>query len=223
MNAPPHLSQPQINHSSVPPSQQYQSHMDHQISSVPQNAYHSPQVSTQPMTEFPQLDSGLVVLVFTQGDYPIACLNKAMVFLSAVAASRFPLTNNQLRTSFNPRNQATIQDVSEEIMQEGRQGLLNAIIVKVNDTWLGNTEDLDAYDFDCDDVFDAKAVLMTNLSNYGSDVISEVPHSEPYHNDMDNQSVHAMQDFEQTPVANFPDKEITSDSNIIPYSQYLQV
>ncbi|GJU16367.1 hypothetical protein Tco_1144333 [Tanacetum coccineum] len=49
-------------------------------------------------------------------------------------------------------------------------------------------------------------------------VISEVPHSEPYHNDMDNQSVHVMQNFEQTPVVDFTDNEITSDSNIIPYS-----
>ncbi|GKE01002.1 integrase, catalytic region, zinc finger, CCHC-type containing protein [Tanacetum coccineum] len=35
------------------------------------------------------------------------------------------------------------------------------------------TEDLDAYDSDCDDVSNAKAVLMANLSNYGSDVILE--------------------------------------------------
>nr|GEU67671.1 zinc finger MYM-type protein 1-like [Tanacetum cinerariifolium] len=42
--------------------------------------------STYPMTEFRQLDSGLVVLVFTQEDDPIAYLNKAMAFLSAVAA-----------------------------------------------------------------------------------------------------------------------------------------
>nr|GEU68630.1 retrovirus-related Pol polyprotein from transposon TNT 1-94 [Tanacetum cinerariifolium] len=35
------------------------------------------------------------------------------------------------------------------------------------------TEDLDAYDSDCDDVPNAKVVLMANLSNYGSDVISE--------------------------------------------------
>ncbi|GJZ44581.1 hypothetical protein Tco_0591836 [Tanacetum coccineum] len=62
--------------------------MDHQASSVPQNSYHSPQVSTQPMTEFPQLDSGLAVPMLTQGDDPIACMNMAMAFLSAVAASR---------------------------------------------------------------------------------------------------------------------------------------
>ncbi|GKC54546.1 retrovirus-related pol polyprotein from transposon TNT 1-94, partial [Tanacetum coccineum] len=60
------------------------------------------------------------------------------------------------------------------------------------------------------------------MSNYGSDVISEVPHSETYLNDMENQSVHAMQDFEQSPVVDFTDNEIHSDSNIIPYSQYLQ-
>ncbi|GJW32858.1 integrase, catalytic region, zinc finger, CCHC-type containing protein [Tanacetum coccineum] len=52
----------------------------------------------------------LVVLVFNQGDDPIACLSKAMAFLTAVASSRFHSTNNQLRTSFNLRNQATIQD-----------------------------------------------------------------------------------------------------------------
>nr|GEW90054.1 hypothetical protein [Tanacetum cinerariifolium] len=69
------------------------------------------------------------------------------------------------------------------------------------------TEDLDTYDSDCD-VSNAKAVLMANISNYGSDIISEVPHSETYLNDMENQSVHAMQDFEQSPVVDFPDNEI---------------
>ncbi|GKG39063.1 hypothetical protein Tco_0460775, partial [Tanacetum coccineum] len=84
-----------------------------------------------------------------------------------------------------------------------------------------HTEDLDTYDSDCDDVSTAQANLMANLSNYGSDVISEVPHYEPYHNDMDNQSMHVVQGFEQTLVVDFTDNEITSDSNIIPYSQYM--
>ncbi|GJR45836.1 retrovirus-related pol polyprotein from transposon TNT 1-94 [Tanacetum coccineum] len=57
------------------------------------------------------------------------------------------------------------------------------------------TEDLDTYDSDCDDISNANAVLMANISNFGSDVISEVPHSETYLNDMENQSVHAMHDF----------------------------
>ncbi|GKG40510.1 hypothetical protein Tco_0467287, partial [Tanacetum coccineum] len=32
----------------------------------------------------------------------------------------------------------------------------------------------------------------------------------------------ALQHFEQTPVMDFEDNEISSDSNIIPYSQYLK-
>ncbi|GKE24132.1 hypothetical protein Tco_1435644 [Tanacetum coccineum] len=94
--------------------------------------------------------------------------------------------------------------------------------ITIPNTAVFQTEGLDAYDSDCDDVSNAKAVLMANLSNYGSDIISEVPHFEPYHTDMDNQSVHAMQGFEQTLVVDFTDNEITSDSNIISYSQYLQ-
>ncbi|GJT81302.1 putative ribonuclease H-like domain-containing protein [Tanacetum coccineum] len=84
------------------------------------------------------------------------------------------------------------------------------------------TEDLDTYDSDSDDISNAKAVLMANISNYGSDVISEVPHFETYRNDIENQSVHVMQDFEQPPVVDFTANEIHNDSNIIPYSQYLQ-
>ncbi|GJV24501.1 retrovirus-related pol polyprotein from transposon TNT 1-94 [Tanacetum coccineum] len=110
MYPPPRLSKLQISYSSVPPSQQYQPHIDHQTSSISPISYNSPQSSTQPMTEFPQMDSSLVVPMFNQGDDPIACLNKAMAFLTAVASSRLPLTNNQLRTSSNSRNKATIQD-----------------------------------------------------------------------------------------------------------------
>ncbi|GKF72029.1 hypothetical protein Tco_0208143, partial [Tanacetum coccineum] len=62
------------------------------------------------MTESPLMDSGFVVPVFSLGDDLIACLNKEIAFLTAIASSRFPSTNNQLRTYFNPRNQVTIQD-----------------------------------------------------------------------------------------------------------------
>ncbi|GJU69981.1 retrovirus-related pol polyprotein from transposon TNT 1-94 [Tanacetum coccineum] len=86
-------------------------------------------------------------------------------------------------------------------------------IIPNNDVF--QTEDLDTCDSYCDDISNAKAVLMANIFNYGSDIISEVPHSETYLNDMENQSVHAMHDFEQTQVVDFTDNEIHSDSNII--------
>ncbi|GJR92494.1 hypothetical protein Tco_0264668 [Tanacetum coccineum] len=234
--------------------------MTHQTSSVPHIAYPSPQVSTQPMTESSLVDSGLVVLVFSLRDDPIACLNKAMDFLTAIASSRFPSTNNQLRTSSNPKNQATIQYGRVTVQQvQGRQGQSyfawykeKAMLAKAQEagqildeeqlafladpgvpdgqavqTIIPNnaafqTEDLDTYDSDCDDISNAQVVLMANISSYGSDVISEVSHSETNLNNMENQSVLAMQDFEQSPVVDFTDNEIHSDSNIITYSYYLQ-
>ncbi|GJV24084.1 integrase, catalytic region, zinc finger, CCHC-type containing protein [Tanacetum coccineum] len=62
------------------------------------------------VVEFPQIDSSLVVPVFKQGDDPIDAINKMMSFLSTIVTSHFPTTNNQLRNSSNPRQQATIHD-----------------------------------------------------------------------------------------------------------------
>ncbi|GKB48971.1 hypothetical protein Tco_0899724 [Tanacetum coccineum] len=72
--------------------------------SVPQIEYIVSTINQQThMVEFPQIDSGLAVLVFKQGDDPIDAINKMMSFLSTVVTSRFPSTNNQLRNSSNPR------------------------------------------------------------------------------------------------------------------------
>ncbi|GJT19330.1 hypothetical protein Tco_0878036 [Tanacetum coccineum] len=64
------------------------------------------------MAEFPQIDSGLAALVFKQGDDLIDAINKMMTFLSTTSHSStlIPSTNNQLRNSSNPRQQATIHD-----------------------------------------------------------------------------------------------------------------
>ncbi|GKG32985.1 hypothetical protein Tco_0430495, partial [Tanacetum coccineum] len=83
----------------------------------------SPQAPTQLITESPFVDSGFAIPMFSFGDDLIACLNKAMTFLTAIASSRFPSTNKQLRTSSNLRNQATIQDNMVTVQQvQGRQG-----------------------------------------------------------------------------------------------------
>nr|GEW10608.1 hypothetical protein [Tanacetum cinerariifolium] len=55
-------------------------------------------------------------------------------------------------------------------------------------------DDLDAYDSDCDELNTAKVALMVNLSRYGLDALAE------------------------SSVVNRSKIEITSDSNIIPYS-----
>ncbi|GJV34637.1 hypothetical protein Tco_1395037 [Tanacetum coccineum] len=74
------------------------------------------------LAEFPQIDSGLAVPVFKQGDDPIDAINKMMSFLSTVVTSHFLTTNNQLRNSFNLRQQATIHDGRVTVQPvQGRQ------------------------------------------------------------------------------------------------------
>nr|GEW35508.1 hypothetical protein [Tanacetum cinerariifolium] len=85
--------------------------------SVPQNAYPPLTIPQQPQAEFPQLDLGLVVPTFLPGDDPISCMNKAMAFSSVVFSLRYPSTNNQLRSSFNPRNQAIVQDGQAKVIK----------------------------------------------------------------------------------------------------------
>nr|GEX38670.1 hypothetical protein [Tanacetum cinerariifolium] len=78
--------------------------------SIPQLEFAPTVNQQQQQTKFPQLDSGLTVPVFKQGDDPIDAINHMMSFLSTVATTRYLTTNNQLRNSSNPRQQATIND-----------------------------------------------------------------------------------------------------------------
>nr|GEV92649.1 hypothetical protein [Tanacetum cinerariifolium] len=84
---------------------------------IPQPSYETPTIYQQPPDVYqqpsarpPLPDSGFVVSTSLPMDDPIASLNKAMTFLTTVISSRYPPTNNQLRTPFNPRTQANIQD-----------------------------------------------------------------------------------------------------------------
>ncbi|GJZ80991.1 retrovirus-related pol polyprotein from transposon TNT 1-94 [Tanacetum coccineum] len=231
------------------PQPQYVPQIEYTVSTVNQQTH---------LAEFPQIDSGLAVPVFKQGDDPIDAINKMMSFLSTVVTSRFPSTNNQLRNSSNPRQQATIHDGRVTVQPlQGRQNSYAAGTLgtrantsgtggnysgqqrvvkcfncqgeghmarqcpkpkrKRNAMWFrekvllveaqGNGKvlneeelkflsdpgilegpvtqsvithnaayqayDLDAYDSDCDEISTAKAVLMANLSSYGSDVLFE--------------------------------------------------
>nr|GEY86204.1 hypothetical protein [Tanacetum cinerariifolium] len=78
-------------------------------------------------SEFSLLDIGLVVLVFQKGDDPIDAINQTMSFLTSVVTSRYPPTYNQLRTSSNPRQQATINNGRVTIQPiQGRQNSITA-------------------------------------------------------------------------------------------------
>nr|GEY00796.1 hypothetical protein [Tanacetum cinerariifolium] len=103
-------------------------------STVNHNAYmassSAPQINYAPIVhhslEFSSPETGLVVSVFQKGDDPIDAINHKMSFLTAVVTSRYPTTNNQLRTSSNPRQQATINNGRVTIQPiQGRQNSMS--------------------------------------------------------------------------------------------------
>nr|GEV47727.1 hypothetical protein [Tanacetum cinerariifolium] len=190
-------SQTQFNQSSIPPSHTYQSHMNHQTSIVPQVipqvAYQSPQAPTQLMTESPFVDSGFVFPVFSPGDDLIACLNKAMVFLTAVASSRRQGQNYSGTTYKGNATSSkgnTTSGQARVVKCYNRQGKGHmarqctqpkrprnaawykekAMLAEAQEA--GQILDEEQLAFLADPRIPA-AVLMANISNYGYDVISE--------------------------------------------------
>ncbi|GJX27840.1 retrovirus-related pol polyprotein from transposon TNT 1-94 [Tanacetum coccineum] len=143
--------------------------------------------------EFPQLDSGLTVPVFKQGDDPIDAIKHMTSFLSAVITSRYPTNNNQLRNSLNLRQQATINDGRVTLQPvQGRQisfatgttitytpGASGSnfrkqrTVICYNCKGEGHMSKQYAYDSDYDELNTAKVALMANLSHYGLDVLAE--------------------------------------------------
>ncbi|GKB58813.1 retrovirus-related pol polyprotein from transposon TNT 1-94, partial [Tanacetum coccineum] len=235
---------------------------------------------------------GLTIPVFKHGDDPIDAINHVMSFLSAVVSSCYPTTNNHLRNSSNPWQQATINDGRVTVQPvQGRQNSYAAgttrtftpgasgnnsrkqrIVTcynckgeghmskqctkprrKQDDSWFKDkvllvqaqasgqilheeelaflvdpeiqegqaaqtvithnvayqADDLDAYDFDCDELNTAKVALMANLSHYGLDAIVEVHNHDNVNNNMINQGVQVMPSSEQSNVVNHSETEIT--------------
>ncbi|GJZ83776.1 integrase, catalytic region, zinc finger, CCHC-type containing protein [Tanacetum coccineum] len=191
-----------------------------------------------------------------------------MSFLSAVVISRYPTTNNQLRNSSNPRQQATINDGRVTLQPvQGRQisfttgtsrtytpgacgsnyGKQRTVICynckgeghvskkctkpkrKRDDSWFkdkvllvqAQTNGQILHEEELAFLADPRIVevaFMANLSHYGSNALTEVNNQDNMDNNMINQAVQAMPSFEQLSVVNHSEAEITSDSNIIPYS-----
>nr|GEY52846.1 hypothetical protein [Tanacetum cinerariifolium] len=286
-------------------SNDFQSSVHHNVYnpslSIPQVEY-APSVHQQ--SDFSQPDSGLIVLMFQKGNDPIDAINHMMPFLTALVTSRYPPTNNLLRNSSNPRQQATINNERVTVQpiqrrqnsldagtsipytsgQSGNNSWKQRTVVcynckgeghmskqctkpkrKRDEAWfkdkvllvqaqangkilheeelefladLGIAEaqttqhvitnnatyqadDLDANESDCDEINSSKIALMANLSHYGSDNLAEVNNPDNVTNNVINQVVQAMLIFEQSNIMNQSEAEITCDSNIILYSQYV--
>nr|GEY24603.1 hypothetical protein [Tanacetum cinerariifolium] len=149
-----------------------------------------------------------------KGNDLVDAINHMMSLLIDVVTSRYPPINNYLRNSTNLWQQATINNGRVTVQPiQGRQNSLAAgeghmskkcikPKRKKDEAWFkdkyvitNNTayqvDDMDVYDSNCVEINSAKVALIANLSHYGFDNLNE------------------------------SETEITSDSNIIPYSQYM--
>ncbi|GJZ44763.1 hypothetical protein Tco_0592359 [Tanacetum coccineum] len=108
----------------------------------------------------------------------------------------------------------------EELAFLANPGILEGLAIQtvITHNAAYQADDLDAYDSDCDELNTAKVALMANLSHYGSDALAEAHNHDNVNNNMINQAVQVMLSSEQSNVVNHSETEITSDSNIIPYS-----
>ncbi|GKB15624.1 hypothetical protein Tco_0849547 [Tanacetum coccineum] len=220
-------------------------------------SYQASDVHQPPQALFPRMDSRLVVLSFLPFDDPIASLNKAIAFINTIFTSQYPPTNNQLRTSSNPHNQATIRDgrVMVQIVQ-GRQtqgytcsGARSnatmtgfnrnegtniaawfkekAMLAKALESGVVLDEEHMTFLADNGDTVttapSTSVVLMAKLSSYDSATLSEVPMHDNYlDNHVIDQNVQEMQYYEQPIFNNDTDIDLTSESNMISYEQYLK-
>nr|GEU76235.1 hypothetical protein [Tanacetum cinerariifolium] len=228
------------------PSNDFQSSVHHNVytpsSSIPQVEY-APSVHQQ--SDFSQTDIGQIVPVFQIGDDPIDAINHMMSFLTAVVTSRVTVQPIQGRqnslaagtsrpyTSGPSGNNSGKQRTVIYYNCKGDRYMLKKYTKpkrKRDKAWFKDkyvitnnaayqADDLDVYDSDCDEINSTKIALMANLSHYGSDNLAEVHNPDNVTNNVINQAVQAMLIFEQSNIMNRSETKITSDSNIIPYSQ----
>nr|GEX08452.1 hypothetical protein [Tanacetum cinerariifolium] len=169
-----------------------------------------------------------------KGDDPIDAINHMMSFLTAIVTSRYPPANNQEQVETIPGNKGLLStlvqaQVNGQILHEEELAFLadpgiaeaqtTQTVITHNVAYQAN--DLDAYDSDYDEINTTKVALMENLFHYGSDDLAEVHNHDNVNHNLINQAVQTMPLFEQSNIVNESKTEITNDSNIIPYSQYV--
>nr|GFA20258.1 reverse transcriptase domain-containing protein [Tanacetum cinerariifolium] len=243
-------------------------------SSAPQIAY--AQIDQQ-SPEYSPPEAGLVVPVFQKGDDPIDAINHMMRNFVSAGSSR-PFTSGQggaqgkqrVITCYNCKGKVTCpssaQNQEGSVMQSGHmskqctkprrkrdaewfkdkvllvqaqangqvlqeeelefladpcipESSSNQMVITNNAAY--QADDLDAYDSDCDEINSAKIALMANLSHYGSDNLAEVNNPKIRANSLNHPERQVQSTSEQFSTLTHSNTEIESDSNIIPYSQYL--
>ncbi|GJV95658.1 retrovirus-related pol polyprotein from transposon TNT 1-94 [Tanacetum coccineum] len=135
--------------------------------------------------------------MFQKGDNPIDSINHMVSFLTAVVTSCYPTTNNQLRNSSNPRQQATINDGRVTLQPIlGRHTSFAMGTIRTYTPGASGSNSRKQRTIICE-LNIAKVALMANLSHYGSDALVEVHNHDNVNNNMINQAVQVMTSSEQ--------------------------
>nr|GEY04525.1 hypothetical protein [Tanacetum cinerariifolium] len=158
----------------------------------------APQIDYAPTVHHPSKfsspETGLVVPVFQKGDDPINAINHMMSFLTTVVTSRKrdeEWFKDKVLLVQAQANGQVLHEEELEFLADPGTAESSSNQNVVTTNAAHQADDLDAYDSDCDELNSVKIALMANLSRYGSDNLAE------------------------------SNTEITSDSNIISYSQYM--
>ncbi|GJY97365.1 hypothetical protein Tco_0514275 [Tanacetum coccineum] len=206
-----------------------------------------PQPITQ-QPEFPNRHQSVWFQCSRKGDDPIEAINHMMSFLTADVTSGILLPTFQLMTSSNPRQQATIYDGNVTMQPvHGRQNTYAAgttrkytsgasgsntgkqrIVICYNckgqsspSMHLTSRRSGSHMTVNCDELNSTKnCSRWANLSGMGSDALTEVHNPDNLNYDLFNQSEQIMTSSEQSNDVSQSETEITTDSNIIPYSQF---
>ncbi|GJR77290.1 retrovirus-related pol polyprotein from transposon TNT 1-94 [Tanacetum coccineum] len=144
------------------------------------------------LAEFPQIDSSLAVPVFKARVDPIDAINQNDCQQRVVKCFNCQWEGHMAIQCPKPKRKRDATWFRDKVLLVKAQGsgkVLNEeelefladpgvtegpvtqTVITYNAAY--QADDLDAYDSNCDDFSTAKAVLMANLSSYGSDVLSE--------------------------------------------------
>nr|GEV72176.1 integrase, catalytic region, zinc finger, CCHC-type, peptidase aspartic, catalytic [Tanacetum cinerariifolium] len=242
------------------------------LSNVSNTQHGSPSSSTSSITPLPPPRANSS----SPADDLIENLTSTLALLTQSYITFLPQTNNQLRTSSNARNQATIQN-GRVVVQNGQarpgqartvkcynyngtgyitrnctqpkrpqnseyfkdkmllmQAQENRVALDVEQLLFLAAKDCDAFDSDVDEAPTAQTMFMANLSSanpitdkagpsYDLDILSEVKDHDQYLDDTyAYQEEHVMHDNVQLDHIVDLHADYTSDSNMIPYDQYVE-
>ncbi|GJY91808.1 hypothetical protein Tco_0507590 [Tanacetum coccineum] len=188
--------------------QQYNS----QSSSNPSSTYVPPHFANNS-----QLYSGLSPM-----DNLIENLTNTLALLTQSYKTYLPQTNNQLRTSSNPRNQATVNSGEWSGIGDNYISSSNMTYTIDEDVDEQPVQDLA---LNVDNVFsiDDYPVYDKAGPSYDLDILSEVHDHDQYQDAVcEHHEEHEMHDDVQPNYVVDSHADYTSDSNMIPYDQYVK-